>query len=225
MQPAAIELQLYYPGGGHGASGIPRDATRSALRFPVGQAAWNEAEKVVAHYRGETPRKPDFFHGTGDGTEPEDLTKCYLCGYETYRLLSHCPRCGRAMRSKRWSRRYGWILLAIGIFISAVMGLVLSAIAMPLLNPGAGGLRFSGTREQGRLILALLGAVELFGIAAICYGLWQIVTGRRNKWVIYFFIGLCVALPWLQSASSGQKLAANVLAHREIAPSGFCGQG
>jgi hypothetical protein len=36
--------------------------------------------------------------------------------------------------------------------------------------------------------------VESFGITAICYGLWQIVTERRSKWVIYFLIGLCVAL-------------------------------
>jgi hypothetical protein len=42
--------------------------------------------------------------------------------------------------------------------------------------------------------LGIFGAVESFGITAICYGLWQIVTERRSKWVIYFLIGLCVAL-------------------------------
>ena len=196
LHPAVIELQLYYPGGGHGASGVPRAATRSALRFPVGAGAWKEAETVVAHYRGDTPRKADFFHGKGDGSNPEDLTRCYHCGYETYRLMSHCPECGRRMQSKRWSRRYGWILLVLGVGISVVMGAVLNAIGPTLLGYSSGGLRFSGSAAQGKLALGILGAVELFGITATCYGLWQIVTGRRSKWVIYFAIGVA-ALLWL----------------------------
>ncbi len=193
LQPAVIELQLYYPGGGHGASGVPRAATRSALRFPVGTGAWKEAETVVAHYRGDTPRNADFFHGKGDGTNPDDLSKCYNCGYETYRLMSHCPQCGRSMQSKRWSRRYGWILLVIGLAISVVMGMVLLAIGPALLGR-SNGLRFSGSAGEAKLALGILGAVELFGITAMCYGLWQIVTGRRSKWVIYFAIGFCVLM-------------------------------
>ena len=137
LHPAVIELQLCYPGGGHGASGVPSSPSRSALRFPVGTGAWKEAGTVVAHYRGDSPRKADFFHGKGDGTNPEDLSKCYHCGYETYRLMSHCPQCGRSMQSKRWSRRYGWILLATGIFITAVMSAVLLAIG-PALFGGVG---------------------------------------------------------------------------------------
>jgi hypothetical protein len=194
LHPAVIELQLYYPGGGHGASGVPRAPSRSALRFPVGTAAWKEAASVIAHYRGESPRKADFFHGKGDGTNPEDLTRCYNCGYETHRLMSHCPECGRSVQSKRWSRRYGWILLGTGIFITAVMSMVLIAIGPALLDAGGGGMRFSGSAGEARLALGILGAVEFFGITAISYGLWQIVTGRRSKCVIYFAIGFAVAM-------------------------------
>jgi hypothetical protein len=193
LHPAVIELQLYYPAGGHGASGVPRAPTRSALRFPVGAGAWKEADTVVAHYRGDTPRKADFFHGKGDGTNPEDLTRCYHCGYETFKLMSHCPQCGRSMQSKRWSRRYGWILLVLGLAISAVMGMVLLAIGPALLGR-SGGLRFSGSAGEAKLGLGILGAVELFGMTATVYGLWQIVTGRRSKWVIYFTLAFCVLL-------------------------------
>jgi hypothetical protein len=195
LHPAVIELQLYYPGGGYGASGVPRSPSRSALRFPVGRGAWKEAGIVVSHYRGDTPRKADFFHGKGDGTNLEDLTKCYNCGYETYKLMSHCPQCGRSMQSKRWSRRYGWILLAAGIFISAVMGLVLLAMGPAMLGAAAGGgLRFSGSAGEARLALGILGAVTLFGLITTGYGLFQIMTGRRSKWVIYFAIGFAVTL-------------------------------
>ncbi len=195
--PAFVELLLYYPGGGHGASGVPRSSTRTALRFPVGRDAWEQAEIVVAHFRGDTPGEADCFHGKGDGTDREDLSKCYYCGYETHRLMSHCPNCGRGLQSKRWSGRFGWTLLACGIFISSLMGFVLYAIAPTILGAGkmSGGLRFSGTPEQGRFVLALLATVEIFGFTAICYGLWQILTGNRNKWVIYFFFALLL-LVW-----------------------------
>nr|MBA3651105.1 hypothetical protein [Chthoniobacterales bacterium] len=116
-RPAAIELQLYYPGGGHGASGVPHPSRRAVLRFPVGRGYWKEAEAVVSHYRGDGPRKADFWHGSGQGSNPGDLSRCYHCGYETYKLMSHCPECGRGMQSKRWSRRYGVILCLCGLFI------------------------------------------------------------------------------------------------------------
>lgn len=167
-QPAVIDLQLYYPGGGHGASGVPHSARRAALRFPVGRGAWKEAGVVVAHYRGDLGRKPDFFHGKGDGTNPEDLTKCYNCGYETNKLMSHCPQCGRSMQSKRWSRRYGVILLVLGLFITAIMSFILLLIGPQLLHSGMshGGSRFSGTASQAMLVLGILGSVELFGVVA-----------------------------------------------------------
>jgi hypothetical protein len=36
--------------------------------------------------------------------------------------------------------------------------------------------------------------VEVFGLTALGYGLWQLLTGRRSKRVIYFAIGLAVAI-------------------------------
>lgn len=92
------------------------------------------------------------------------------------------------------ARRFGWVLLTLGIFVSALMGVVLYATSPVLLHPVAGGSRFSGTPQQAKLVLGLLGAVELFGITATCYGLFQIVTGRRNKWIIYFLIGIALLL-------------------------------
>ena len=144
--------------------------------FRLGQAHGKRPDTVVAHYRGDTPRKADFFHGKGDGTTPEDLTRCYHCGYETYRLMSHCPECGRSMQSKRWSRRYGWILLVLGLAISAVIAMVLLAIG-PALLERSGGLRFSGSAGEAKLALGILGAVELFGITAT--SLWALANRDR----------------------------------------------
>ena len=55
VRPSFVELQLFYPEGGYGASGIPRDSTRTALRFPVPWAALPDAERVVAYYASGRP--------------------------------------------------------------------------------------------------------------------------------------------------------------------------
>ena len=52
-----------------------------------------------------------FFHGRGDGADPEDLSRCMHCGFETHRYRSECERCGTGLQSRRWSRRFGAVLV------------------------------------------------------------------------------------------------------------------
>ena len=180
--PAFVELRLYYPRGGYGASGVPQSARRTALRFPVTSGARRDAERVVAHYASGRPGKADFFHGTGDGTDPEDASECLRCGYLTHTLVSHCPRCGAGMQSRRWSRRFGIALVVCGLFITGVMGAVLYYTAPLLLQPGVrvGDTQFSGSAGQGWTILGIMGLVTTVGVAAMLYGAWQASTGRRG---------------------------------------------
>lgn len=196
VRPSFIELQLYYPGGGYGASGVPRSSLRTALRFPVAASAHRAAEQVVKYYVSGRPGEADFFHGPGDGTHPEDVSTCYLCGHATHQFLSHCPRCGATMQSKRWSRRFGGILFACGLFITGLIGAVIFYTLPLMLQPGAsvGGTRFSGTASQTVFVLGIFGIVLVFGVSAMLYGLWQMKTGRRSKKVIYFIIGLASLL-------------------------------
>lgn len=48
--PVCIVLVVKYPGGGYGASGMPRPATWLSLRFPVQPGVRHDARRVVAHY-------------------------------------------------------------------------------------------------------------------------------------------------------------------------------
>lgn len=194
--PSYIDLSLFYPAGGRGASGIPQRWVRTALRFPIGQGQEREGERAFAHYNQDLPGKPDFFHGHGDGTDPEDLSKCYACGYATHKFIRACPRCGANMQSRRWSRRFGWGLAVCGLIITGLMVPVLYYTVPLLLQPGVdtGGMRFSGSAQQARLVLGLLGAVFVFGASALAYGIWQIRTGQRSKKVICFIVGLAAAM-------------------------------
>ncbi len=188
--PPVIELQLYYPA--YAGPSTLNPARYTALRFPVGQRASADARQVVAHFRGDLGGEPDFFHGRGDGKNPEDLSKCYHCGYETHKFRSHCPKCGTGLQSRRWSRRFGLGLVICGVIICGIMGFVVFATGSMLLNSGvsSGGMRFSGTPGQARMVLAIFGAVLAFGLTALGYGLWQMFTGRRSKRVIYFAVAL-----------------------------------
>jgi hypothetical protein len=191
--PPVIELLLYYPAYATRSGMSP--ARYTALRFPVARGALTEARQVVAHFRGDLGGEPDFFHGRGDGTNPEDLSKCYNCGYETHKLRSHCPECGTTLQSRRWSRRFGLVLVIGGVIICGLMGYVVWHLAPALINPDASSrTRFSGTPRQARMILAIFGAVLTFGLTALGYGLWQMIRGRRSKRVIYFAIALAALL-------------------------------
>lgn len=194
--PDYIELQLLYPGGGHGASGVPRMPTRTALRFPVVPASWRDARAVVAHFNRLTPQQPDFFHGKGDGSDPEDLNTCIACGYRSYKFGSRCPQCGGGMATRRWARRFGGILVACSLAITAIMGTVTYHTAPLMLHPGRSidGTRFSGTPAQGLMIMGLFALVLAFGLTALTYGIWQMKTGKRDRRVVFGMVCVWMVL-------------------------------
>jgi predicted RNA-binding Zn-ribbon protein involved in translation (DUF1610 family) len=183
-------LQLYYPGystrtGTH----PPRYAM---LRFPVPAASLPQAEAAMAYYRDGRPGDPDFFHGPGDGTNPEDLSECISCGFKTHALKSHCPKCGTALQSRRWARRFGFVLVLCGLCISSGMGVIIYDVTPTLLNPGH---NVSGmTPAKGLMVLAVLALIMAFGLTALSYGIWQRLTGRRSKWVIAIIVAMWTML-------------------------------
>ena len=105
--------------------------------------------------------------------------------------VATCPACGGKMRTPRTVRVAGWVLLVCGVFLAGFMSYLWSALAPSMAHPGdtAGGATFTGTAEQARAIFTMFGAVIVFGLASIAYGLWMIVTGRRS---IAMMIGVLV---------------------------------
>jgi hypothetical protein len=194
--PDYVDLELLYPDGGYGASGVPRGPTRLALRFPVAPKSWRDARKVVAHFSGVLPGEPDFFHGRGDGSDPEDLNTCNSCGYQTYQFRSECPQCGAGMVTRRWGRRFGGILVVCGVVITGIMGVV-SYFTVPLvLHPGipVGGTRFSGTPAEALFVMGIFAVVTAFGLTALFYGIWQVKTGKRDKRVALGMVAMWTVL-------------------------------
>ena len=127
----------------------------------------------------------------------KELRTCHKCGYETADVVSKCPKCGRGLLSARQLRRLGWVQVVLGVFLVGFIAIIIYRIAPTMLQPevpDASGSRFTGTREQGQMVLALLGLIIVFGLTTLVNGVWQVATGTRNKWILYFGIGLFILL-------------------------------
>lgn len=99
------------------------------------------------------------------------------------------------MQTTKRIRFLGVVLTLIGLFLVGLMGTIAYDQAPMLLNPGSAsrsGSRFTGTPEQGQKMLLLFAAVIGFGLMSIVGGLWQIVTGRRNKWMVIAMVGVFI---------------------------------
>jgi MFS family permease len=135
-----------------------------------------------------------------------EMSNCYSCGFAGEVAGNKCPNCGGRLRSAKVARRLGWLQLLIGLFLVGLMGTITYYLAPALLNPAAAsdGSRFTGTPGQALMILALFGLVITFGVGSIASGLWQIITGRRNRWIFILMLALFVLVllaAWLTRAS------------------------
>ena len=127
-----------------------------------------------------------------------------LCGISVEGDHKKCPKCGWAMRSARNIRTRGWVLLACGLFLVLVMGWIGWSLLPTLLRPGVDydGSRFSGDRDQARMILGLFALVIGFGLLGTVNATHMIVTGRQNRLFVILTLVLAVILivcAWLMT--------------------------
>lgn len=177
---SVIEFDLSYPAVS--SNGGTRPPIRTRLCFPVPPDTQTQARRVLAHFGQLGPGRRTFFHGPGDGSDSEDLSTCWRCGAQTFRYVSSCPKCGAGMLSRRWARRFGGVLVLLGLPLALGVGWLLWWMLPMLMNPGVeftSG-RFGGSPAQARMVIAIMSAVTVFGLLTIGNGLWQLVTGKRN---------------------------------------------
>jgi hypothetical protein len=87
---------------------------------------------------------------------------------------------------------FGRILVICGLLTSGLMGTVVHHTAPLLLHPGStiDGTRFSGTRAQSLLVMGMFAIVLAFGLTALCYGIWQVQTGGRDRRMVFGILAL-----------------------------------
>lgn len=192
---ATLELTLKYPPRPTSRGGI-EPASYARITLPVPATAAAAARQAAAHFNRDLPGTPDFFHGPGDGSDPEDLSTCPACGFQTHKFRSQCERCGAGLQSRRWARRFGGMLVLCGLVLTGLMGAVLW-FTLPILwlaMFGGGSAAFSGSPGQAAVVVGVLGAVFVFGATCLGYGAWQVATGRHSLKVAGYVVTLASAL-------------------------------
>ena len=93
-------------------------------------------------------------------------------------------------------RLLGVLQLLVGLFLVGLMGTITYRLAPALAGAARadGGTGFKGTREQALLIFGLFGLVITFGLGSVASGLWQLVTGRRSRWLFVAMLALFVVV-------------------------------
>jgi predicted RNA-binding Zn-ribbon protein involved in translation (DUF1610 family) len=128
--------------------------------------------------------------------DSDDLHRCASCGFQTPEPHALCPKCGTVMHTRRSARRYGAVLVFIGAFLALMMGGILWMMLPTLLHPGVeiDGQTFTGTPGFAMGVIAGLGSIMLFGVAACAYGVWQMRTGERNLAAVGALVGIASLL-------------------------------
>ncbi|HZE71731.1 MAG TPA: hypothetical protein VE135_19660 [Pyrinomonadaceae bacterium] len=137
----------------------------------------------------------------------KDPLGCTKCGYSVTGKETKCPQCGGWIRRAQRIRRLGGVLIVIGFLLVAMMGTITLMLAPMMLSAGreTTGARFTGTPEQGLMILGLFGIIIVFGLAAIAGGVFQLLTGRRSIVIIVIVLGLAFLL-WVIGSSVRKAL-------------------
>jgi hypothetical protein len=88
-----------------------------------------------------------------------------------------------------WRAR-GGVLVAVGLFLVLLMGAIAWNLAPMVARPGeeVDGSTFTGTAEQGRIIMGLFALVGLFGAVSVANGAWMMATGRRSRVGVRVFL-------------------------------------
>jgi heme/copper-type cytochrome/quinol oxidase subunit 3 len=114
---------------------------------------------------------------------------CFKCDFEADTSATVCPRCGKTLKSSRNLRLRGGIMIFTGGFLILFMGAIAAFIGY-LVFFSSSRSNFTGTRNELILIFSVFGFVILFGVVALATGACQLISGRRNQFLVWLMLGL-----------------------------------
>jgi len=127
---------------------------------------------------------------------PAEYKECFKCSFRGETSHMDCPECGKKLRTSKNIRTRGVIQIVTGVILVAMMA-GLSIFIGVLVAKGANdpetARKLADQRTFMLTIYGLFGVLALFGVNGIVMGTWQVVTGRRNKvlmWVLFVLLAL-----------------------------------
>lgn len=127
-------------------------------------------------------------------TPPSKLKYCYKCGYQASTSDASCPQCRGQLQASSGVRIRGTLMILLGVILVAFSS-YLTMWVIDASNPQApGGPKFTGSDDQQNAILGLFGLLIVFGFATTLAGFWQVIFGRRNRFIVWGAIGFAVIM-------------------------------
>lgn len=90
-------------------------------------------------------------------------------------------------------RALGGVLIFIGAILVGGIGALMIWINNLMTSPSS-TIKFAENSPQNQILFPVLGMVAIFGLTAMIAGTWQVVTGKRNKALIWLMLGLGIVL-------------------------------
>ena len=127
---------------------------------------------------------------------PAEYKECFKCSFRGETAQMDCPECGKKLRTSKNIRTRGVIQIVTGVLLVLMMA-GLSIFIGVLVAKGANdpetAKKLADQRNFMLTIYAFFGMLALFGLNGIVMGTWQVVTGRRNKvlmWIMFILLAL-----------------------------------
>jgi hypothetical protein len=99
-------------------------------------------------------------------------------------------------------RALGAVLIVIGSLLTG--GMIALMVWINYIIAGSGKpsstTTWNGSAEEAQIVFLVLGTVAAFGVMAMITGLWQLLTGRRNKLLVGLMLAVCaglIGLAWI----------------------------
>ncbi len=129
---------------------------------------------------------------------------CPNCSLDIITADMACPQCRKPLQKVSTLRILGVVQVILGIFLMSVIA-VLSFMVFNIIrnadDPSA-TTRFTGSDRDLLFIICVFGVVFLVGVTSFAGGAWQIVFGKRNKYItraivvfgsVFMLIGIAVS--------------------------------
>lgn len=126
---------------------------------------------------------------------PPEFRSCFKCRFEGSIAQAVCPQCGKRLFTATNVRWRGFFLLLIGLFLSGFMAAVAFFVSLLLMNavndPGSAS-RINGESSMLMMIYGIFGLVIVMGLTSMLMGIWQMIFGKRNRFLIWIFFALII---------------------------------
>ncbi len=126
---------------------------------------------------------------------PPEFRSCFNCRFEGNVTQDVCPQCGKRLFTATNVRWRGFFLVLIGLFLSGFMAAVaffVSALLMNALNDPGSARKINDEYSMLLMIYGIFGLVIVMGITSMLMGIWQMIFGKRNRFLIWIFFALII---------------------------------